>query len=77
MLTTSRMKEDFGLWFSQAALWNLVTPRWILTEKCVTNELFDVGSLLMPDTLCNEKDICLSSKGVQLAPETQNSISDG
>jgi len=43
---------------------------------CVTDDILDVGSLLMPNSLRNENQLCLGNKGVQLAPETQN-ICDG
>lgn len=39
---------------------------------CVTNEIFDVVSLLMPNSLRNEKEFCLGNKGIKKAPETQD-----
>lgn len=48
----------------------------LVYEMCVTNEIFDVGSLLMPNSLRNKKGFYLGNKGIKMAPETQN-IWDG
>lgn len=38
----------------------------LVYEMCVTNEIFDVASLLMPNSLRNEKEFCLGNKGIKM-----------